>query len=585
MSAVTRARAVIPVVCALAVLAGTNSHSAASAGGFADSGTTGRLLVTLETPTAPAPPSASGELTAPAAKVLALRDDRLDATEGAIDRVAARNDLELTRAIPEVGVIVVDPGDRPLDELSAQLRADPLVAAVGLERRVQLRFTPNDPAFTLRDANAPGNDFHLWPLLRYQAQQAWNLSKGGSARVAVIDTGAYVAHPDLSGNLAGTLDCTGAVDDPDGCTPGGNVSDPVGHGTHTSGLACADTNDGYGIASLGFRCNLDVIKTDLSFGSVTASIVAAANRGADAISMSFGGSFDGPMVNALEYAYNGGAVLVAAGANKPTPSQEENYPAQWVQRQGSGPNLNAGRGLVVTMAKHDGTRNIQGQKNSGVSVAAYGSATDELSGGQQGILSTWPPPIVLDDVGGVRTNVGGSNNYAYLVGTSMATPQVAGLVALIRHVRPGMSNDKVARLIKLTADGRGDYGRGLGWGIINAHAALGAALARDVIRPRSRVRWVRVRGARVANRRPRLILRLGRFDPRRPGVPRSGVRIVNVFVSVNGGRYKRFRKTRRKRIRFRGRHGRSYRFYTRAVDRAGNREARPARPDVFRRVP
>jgi hypothetical protein len=93
-----------------------------------------------------------------------------------------------------------------------------------------------------------------------------------------------------------------------------------------------------------------------------------------------------------------------------------------------------------------------------------------------------------------------------------------------------------------------------------------------------------VRGASAAARRPRLILRLKRFDPRRPGVPTSGVRIVSVFVSVNGGRYKRFRKTRSKRIRFRGRRGRDYRFYTRAVDRAGNREASPRRADVSVRL-
>jgi len=146
-----------------------------------------------------------------------------------------------------------------------------------------------------------------------------------------------------------------------------------------------------------------------------------------------------------------------------------------------------------------------------------------------------------------------------------------------------MSNDKIARLIKLTADGRGDYGRGLGWGIIDAHAAVAAALDRDITPPGSRVRWARVAralGASAAARRPLLNLRLKRFDRDRLAMPTSGVRVVNVFVSVDGGPYKRFRKTRRKRIRFRGRAGREYGFYTRAVDRAGNREAAPSRADV-----
>ena len=73
----------------------------------------------------------------------------------------------------------------------------------------------------------------------------------------------------------------------------------------------------------------------------------------------------------------------------------------------------------------------------------------------------------------------------------MATPQVAGLAGLIRSVRPNISNDKVARLIKLTADGHGEYGRGLGWGVINAYGAVGAALRKDITAPVSRVRSAR----------------------------------------------------------------------------------------------
>jgi subtilisin family serine protease len=300
--------------------------------------------------------------------------------------------------------------------------------------------------------------------------------------------------------------------------------------------------------------------------------------------MSFGGGPpNGGLFDAFEYARNAGVILVAAGDNEPDPDAGLNYPAQWIQNEGSGPNIDAGRGLVVTMAKHDGTRNIHGQRNKGVSVAAFGSATDTLSGGQQGILSTWPPALPVppqDDTLLVRTTVDGDNRYAYLVGTSMATPQVAGLAALIRSVRPSMPAERVVRLIKLTADGKGDYGRGVGWGIIDAYPAVAAALGRDITPPGSRVRWARVAGASASARRPVLRLRLKRFDRHRLGMPTSGVRAVNVFVSVDGGPYRRFRKTRRKRIRFRGRAGREYSFYTRAVDRAGNREPAPGKPDV-----
>ena len=584
-----RACAAIGVACALGTgLAGT---AAASAGGSDGHASSGRILVALAAPEVPAPLSAAAPTADPGA-TLELRDDRLERVRELIGRVVSRNDLEVERSIPEVGVIVVEADGADPEALSQSLTADPLVASAEPEPRMRLMLTPNDPAFSLHDSNAPANDFMQWWLRRYHGPGAWSLSKGGNARVAVIDTGAFVGHPDLAGNLAGKLDCTSSSDEAVGtkeCTPGGDVSDSVGHGTHTAGLACADSGDGYGIASLGFRCNLDVVRTDLTYGSIVDAVVAATDRGADVISMSFGG---GPpnsgLFDAFEYARNGGVILVAAGDNAPDPDAGLNYPAQWIQNEGSGPNINAGRGLVVTMAKRDGTRNINGQRNLGVSVAAFGSATDELSGGQQGILSTWPPALPIppeDDALFVRTSVDGDNRYAYLVGTSMATPQVAGLAALIRSVRPSMPADKVARAIKLTADGNGDYGRGLGWGIIDAYPAVASALGRDITAPGSRVRWARVSGASAAARRPLLRLRIKRFDRDRLGMPTSGVRAVHVFVSVDGGSYKRFRKTRRKRVRFRGRAGREYSFYTRAVDRAGNREAAPGKPDVSLSLP
>ena len=83
----------------------------------------------------------------------------------------------------------------------------------------------------------------------------------------------------------------------------------------------------------------------------------------------------------------------------------------------------AGIGLVVTSASHSGLRSNFAQKTSGVSVAAYGSATDEASGGQQGILSTWPANSTDADLGQgewigdpcmCRTSVNGDNRFAYL---------------------------------------------------------------------------------------------------------------------------------------------------------------------------
>jgi subtilisin family serine protease len=455
---------------------------------------------------------------------------------------------------------------------------------------MRFRVNPNDPAFLYRDPNAPLGDLAQWNLAFAGFPRAWDLGRGEGGEVAIVDSGVFAAHPDLVGRIGGSINCTALT-----CL-GTDVSDTNGHGTHVSGLACADSDSGYGIASGGFDCSLYVVKVDqgLSYTSVINSIYGAADHGADAINMSFGGGGpDNELRQAIDYAWARGSVPVAAAANEPTPSAGNNYPAQYIQPEGSGPNLDAGRGLIVTSAKHTGARSGFAQRTTGVSVAAYGSATDAGSGGQQGILSTWPPETpepALDTEfenhnppDPVRTSLFGDNRYAYLAGTSMAAPQVAGLVALIRAARPGIAASKLARLVKLTASGCGSYGEGLGWGRINAGAALGAALDRDLDPPGSRVRSARAqrRARAAAPRRVRVKLRLKRFDTAcSKELPRAGVKSVTVFASVGRRPYKRLRKTRRKSIVFRARPGKRYRFYTVAVDRGGNRETAPSRPDA-----
>ncbi|MDP9228221.1 MAG: S8 family serine peptidase, partial [Actinomycetota bacterium] len=210
---------------------------------------------------------------------------------------------------------------------------------------------------------------------------------------------------------------------------------------------------------------------------------------------------------------------------------------------------------------------------------AYGAASDAGSCGQQGILSTWPSGSTTFDTScgsrSVRTSVGGDNRFAYLVGTSMATPQVAGLVALMRAAKPDLPAAKLVRLVKLTASNCGQYRDGIGWGRIDAPAALAAALDRDIDPPGSNLR-------RSGPGR----LRLKRFDKAdcSDELPSSGVKVVSVFASRNGGKYRRIAKTKKKTVRFRPKRGGRYRFYSIATDKAGNREAPPPEPDERIRV-
>ncbi len=540
---------------------------------------TGQAIVTVSTLELP-----SGRSAAARHRWVRLRDR----SRGLLEGVAARNDLAVRTWIPEIGMFSVDLGPGGLAALRSQLADEPGVRSVRPDRPFEYRYQPNDFAFNHLDSHAPNGDFGQWHLLRSGAVRAWDLSKGNGAEVAVIDSGVNGSHPDLGGHIVGTSDR-----DP---TPGaqGPTVDTLGHGTHTAGLACADSDNSFGIASLGFDCSLFIVKlgTEAPWAScsdVADGITDAANRFSDVISMSLG-ACDTSLNSALNYALGRGSVLVAAGANQQTPNPNLNFPAQWVQPEGTGPQVGFDRGLVVTAAKYDGSRATWAQQTTGVSVAAFGAASDSVSGGQQGILSTFPPPTVDFDSLGSRSTVNGDNRFAYLVGTSMATPQVAGLAALIRAVKPNLPAPQVAHLVKETATGCGTYGNGIGWGVIRADRAIAAALGKDLDPPISSVRSAKVARraiaaglASISRARGRVInIRLKRKDATAcaKDLPVAGLKTVNVFASANGGLYHRIAKTKKKKVRFRSKPGRLYRFYSVAVDKDGNREAPPSTADV-----
>jgi subtilisin family serine protease len=300
--------------------------------------------------------------------------------------------------------------------------------------------------------------------------------------------------------------------------------------------------------------------------------------------MSLGGC-DTALIPALSYAQSRGSVLVAAADNSPSPSGSCGglfdpfnciYPEEWVQPLGTGPNASFDRGLVVTSAQYSGALSGFAEQTSRVSVAAFGSATSVV-GGQQGILSSWPANSVDDDSVGGRTTVNGDNRFSYLVGTSMATPQVAGVAALIRAVKPSMANTKVVHLIKATASHCGSYSGGIGWGVVRADQAVEAALDRDVDPPSTKIKKAkRIRGV--------VALRIKRHDTSGGTscvkLPTAGVKKVLIFVSANGGPYHRVGKTSSAEFRFHAKSGRRYRFFSVGVDDAGNREAPPARADA-----
>jgi subtilisin family serine protease len=539
----------------------------------------GQAIVTVSTPELP-----SGQSVAARERWKQLRA----VSSQKLGAVADRNDLRVVARTPEIGQLVVDLGAGGIAALRERLASDPSVERVLPNSPVQLRYAPNDPGLSTHDAHAPAGDFFQWPLGRYGAARAWDFSKGAGSEVAIVDTGVDAAQPDLGPRIV-------AADDLDnGLGDAGPTTDTNGHGTHVAGLACADTDNGYGIASLGFDCNLFVVKVALTCAAVSQGIVDAANRFSDAINLSLGGCPNNTLNAALNYAWGRGSVPVVAGDNQPQPDPNFNYPAEFVQPVGTGPSLDAGKGLVVTAANYAGNRAVFAQRDSGVSVGAIGAATDIGSGGQQGILSTFPQNSTDADKGmgewspinggpgpcGCRTTLNNDNRFAYLVGTSMSTPQVSGLVALMRAAKPTIAASQVVRLIKLSASNCGTYGsNGLGWGLIRADRAVAAAAGKDIDAPGSQVLSAKRGGNGIIN------LRLKRFDIScSKELPTVGVKSTAVFASTNNGPFHRIGKTKKRKLHFRGKPGRRYSFFSIAVDKDGNRESPPALPDVHTRL-
>jgi subtilisin family serine protease len=218
-------------------------------------------------------------------------------------------------------------------------------------------------------------------------------------------------------------------------------------------------------------------------------------------------------------------------------------------------------------------------------MAAYGTYGP---GGQTGLLAAFPSqttnlergdPTKNLDPCRCRTSLNGDNRYAYLPGTSMSAPQVAGVAALMRHLNPDLPPADVVRILKQTARRPAEvaWTPELGWGILDAGAALAAARAVDAHAPKSQLQRPTVTGRSI-------LLRWRGTDDAVAGVVASGVDHFEVWRATPGRQARKIKTTRAHSMRLRGRRGGRYSFYTIAVDHAGNRELPPVKADASVRV-
>lgn len=305
--------------------------------------------------------------------------------------------------------LVVRPGNP--EAFERRLEADPNV--LGFEQDLELYqalLTPTDPLYA-------GYQYDLKPATT-NMELAWDTTRGATSTVVcVADTGQYRAHQDFVGVTWGPWK--------DFVSNKANAYDDNGHGTHVTGTIAAVMDNGKGIAGMA-AVTVAGAKVLNRQGSGTVSGVAngiswCADIGAHVISLSLGGGYSSTIETAVNYATGKGALVVAAAGNSGPCTDCVNYPAK----------LPAAFAVACTDAS-----------NAQCGFSSEGPEVDIAAPGKD-IASTYPP---LGSCG--RKN---SNCYVLMSGTSMSTPHVAALAALVKSAHPAFTADDLRNRITSTA--------------------------------------------------------------------------------------------------------------------------------------
>lgn len=351
----------------------------------------------------------------PGEVIIGLKDASLAAIRPVISGLGAAIEREITglNAI----VVKVSPGAE--DSLMQSMRGRPEVAFVERNGIYKATFVPNDTNWPLQ-----------WNMPMIKADKAWDTHRGSSEVViAIIDTGIDYNHPDLAANYkSGGYDWVNNDFDP---------IDDNSHGTHCAGIAAAVLNNALGVAGVAqVKVWTEKVLDSAGSGSwddAASGIIHATDKGVNVISMSMGGYGYSSLVDiACTYAWNHGVVLVAAAGNDYL--SLNTYPF-----------YPACLSTVIAVSATNSADNFDS------SYSNYGSKI-EVSAPGTSIYST-----IL------------GNSYGYKTGTSMATPHVAGLAALIWSYKPQLTNSGVRNALDTAVDDKGAAGRDsyYGYGRIN----------------------------------------------------------------------------------------------------------------------
>jgi len=386
------------------------------------------------------------------------------AAENQIESINSRYETSVLYTSPYAGFKRIKiPPDKTVTEMVELYGENSLVEYAEPNYILYAHWTPNDPLYSFQ-----------WHFPQINMPSAWDVEQGGDPGVivAVVDTGVayqdygpYQQAPDLAG--------TSFVAGYDFVNNDSHPNDDEGHGTHVTGTIAQTTNNNLGVAGIAFNSSIMPVKVLDADGSGTYQQIAdgvywAVDNGAEVINASLGGSSSSTtMYNAVRYAYDNGVVFVASTGNDN--SAFLGYPAAYDE--------------CIAVGAVDTNKNRAPYSNygTGMELMAPGGNTSEDENGDgyaDGVLQ--------------QTFSGGDpTNFAYWFwqGTSMATPHVAGLIALILSgwSASGIESSGTSRIENIrdilhsTAEDLGapGYDTVYGYGLIDAAAAL-VAVASDL---------------------------------------------------------------------------------------------------------